>query len=135
MRGHIGFKVRRTTTAISLAIARNNGTSTFTGAGTAASPYTRATGQYLGDLDGLVRYTWTVTGTGTCYVTFDYSDDDMMDATASIKKNGVTLSLAAMPTGSNISRNFAVASGDVITISASGIAMSQYFSNVSVYAQ
>jgi hypothetical protein len=39
-----------------------------------------------------------------------------------------------MPEGSNISRNFSISSGDVITIGASS-SITQYFQNVSIYVQ
>jgi hypothetical protein len=128
----------RTPTASSAAgfnIARDNGASTFTGIGTFANPYTRATGFNLDDTDGLNHYTWTYIGTTvTCYVKFDYGDDELNNNVAYIYKNGLILSLTTMPEGSNISRNFSISSGDVITIGASS-SITQYFQNVSIYVQ
>lgn len=130
----------RTPTASSAAgfnIARDNGTSTFTGTGTFANKYSRTTGVYLDDTDGLLHYSWTYIGaTGTCYVKFDYTDDDFTGNVAYILKNNVILSLDAMPEGLNISRNFSISSGDVIKIGAGQSAsLTQWFQNVSIYVQ
>ena len=119
-----------------LNIARDNGTSTFTGTGVFANQYTRTTGFYFDATDGLSHYTWTATGSGTCYVKFDFVDEDYNSEVVWIYKNGIRLTLAAMNAGTNISRNFAVSSGDVITfVASSTLPLTQYLSNVSVYAQ
>ena len=114
-----------------IAIARNNGTSTFTGSGTSASPYTRSAGVYLSDTDGLSRYTWTANASGTAYFTFTYSDDSDSGGLAIIKKNGTAV-VSNLTGASNYS--VSIASGDALTISASGDASQQYFASVSVYA-
>lgn len=116
-----------------LTIARNNGTSTFTGAGTFASPFTRAAGIYLEEVDGLSRYSWTASGTATVTVKFDFSDDDGSDDSALIKKNGTIIHYVSSSV--NSTRTVSVVSGDIITISSTQPVDSQYFSNVSVYAQ
>jgi hypothetical protein len=114
-----------------LSIARNNGTSTFTGSGTTGSPFTRATGYLDNDTDGISRYSWTAGGTATVTVKFDFSDDDGADDSALIKKNGTTVH--AVSTATNITRTVSVVSGDVITI-IGVMDGSQYFANVSVSA-
>ena len=116
-----------------LTIARNNGTSTFTGAGTFASPFTRAAGIYLETVDGLSRYSWTASSTATVTVKFDFSDDDGSDDNATIKKNGSIIHYVS--SNINNTRTVSVISGDIITISSTQPVDSQYFSNVSVYAQ
>lgn len=115
-----------------LSITRDNGTSTFTGAGTTASPYTRATGIYLEEVDGLSRYSWTASGTATVTVRFDFSDDDGTDDSATIKKNGAIIHYVF--SGVNNTRTVSVVAGDVITISSTYTPDSQYFANVSVSA-
>jgi hypothetical protein len=115
-----------------LTIARNNGTSTFTGAGTTASPFTRATGVNHDEADGLIRYSWTAGGTATVTVRYDFSDDDGADDPSYIKKNGTNVH--TVNTGINISRTVSVVSGDVITIGVQQTNGSQYFANVSVSA-
>jgi hypothetical protein len=115
-----------------LTIARNNGTSTFTGSGTTASPFTRATGVNHDEADGLSRYSWTAGGTATVTINYDFSDDDGADDPSYIKKNGTNVH--TVNTGINISRTVSVVSGDVITIGVQQTNGSQYFANVSVSA-
>jgi hypothetical protein len=117
-----------------LSIARNNGTSTFSGSGTTASPYTRSTGLNLDATDGLSHYTWTASGSATASVTFNYSDDDGSGFTARIYKNGSQV--GANISDGTVTRTFSVVSGDAITIGVPGSPPSatQYFSGVSVSA-
>jgi hypothetical protein len=115
-----------------LTIARNNGTSTFTGSGTTASPFTRATGVNHDEADGLSRYSWTASGTATVTVRYDFSDDDGSDDPSYIKKNGTTVH--TVMSAQSIVRTVSVVSGDVITIGVQQTDGSQYFSNVSVSA-
>ena len=120
--------------SVSLAISRNNGSSTFSGSGTTASPYTRAAGSNFDDADGLSHYSWTVTGSGTLSMTLSYSDDDGGGYTARIYKNGTQV--GANISSGTVTRTFSVASSDVITVGVPGSPPSatQYFENVSVSA-
>jgi hypothetical protein len=113
-----------------LTILRSNGTSTFTGSGTAASPFFRAARVSNNDADGLMgKYTFTATANGTAYVTLTYYDDQLDNNAAYIKKNNI-LQGAAID-GGTATRSFSVATGDVITISSDNFLTS--FENVSVY--
>jgi hypothetical protein len=116
-----------------LTIARNNGTSTFTGSGTTASPFTRAAGHFLGDADGLSRYSWTASATATVTVSFDYSDDDGNGENYQIRRtrSGSVTDLTGTD-GNNRTGTVSVIAGDVITISSTGNPSTQYFSGVSV---
>jgi len=114
-----------------LTIARNNGSSTFTGLGTTASPFTRATGRYDNEADGISHYSWTASASATVTVRFDFNDDDGADDNAMIKKNGTTVH--SLYSNTNWIRTVSVVSGDVITI-IGVMDGSQYFANVSVSA-
>lgn len=118
-----------------LTISRNNGASTFTGAGTTGSPYTRATGYNLDATDGLSHYSWTATGSATVSVTLSYRDDDGSGNVAAIYKNGSQVG-TTIADGATVTRSFSVVSTDVVTIGVPGspAANSQYFFNVSVSA-
>lgn len=116
-----------------LAISRDNGTSTFTGSGTAASPYTRSLGTELSTVDGLSHYSWTAGSSGTVYLSFGYSDDSDSSQSRSIRKNGIAVSTAQSPNGDAVNVQVSVVSGDIITITATGDQSLQYFANVSVY--
>jgi hypothetical protein len=123
-----------TASASLLTIARNNGTSTFSGSGTTASPFTRAAGLYINETDGLSHYSWTASGTATVTMTFAYSDDSGTGQQRSINRTrgGTT---TAVSTGLNASAvTVSVVSGDVITITATGDQSQQYFDTVSVSA-
>lgn len=117
-----------------LSISRNNGTSTFTGSGTTASPYTRAAGSNFDDTDGLSHYSWTASGSATVSMTLSYSDDDEGGYTARIYKNGTQV--GANISSGTVTRTFSVASGDVVTVGVPGSwpEATQYFSGVSVSA-
>jgi hypothetical protein len=119
-----------------LSIARNNGTSTFTGSGTTASPFTRSASVALDDADGLIRYSWTANGSATVTATFGFTDNSGDDAYAGqVNKNGVRVG-AAIYSGM-ATRTFSVVSGDVITISVDtgpGAFYQLSFYNVSVSA-
>jgi len=117
-----------------LSIARSNGSSTFTGSGTTASPFTRSAGYNFDDADGLTRYSWTASGSGTISVTLSYSDDDGGGYTARIYKNGTQV--GANISSGTVTRTFSVVSSDVVTIGVGGSPppATQYFSGVSVSA-
>jgi hypothetical protein len=120
--------------AANLTIARNNGTSNFTGSGTSASPFARAAGYNFDDANGLMRYSWTANATVTVTITLSYSDDDGGGYTARIYRNG-TQQGANIASGT-VTRSFSAVSGDVITIGVPGSwpEATQYFESVSVYA-
>lgn len=125
-----------------LVVARGSGgSSTFTGAGTAASPYTRAARVLNNNADGLMAsgngftsgtYTFTATASGTAYVTCTYYDDANGGNSGYIRKNGVQQG-AYIPDSTTVTaRSFAIASGDVITFASDNYGTS--FANVSVWA-
>jgi hypothetical protein len=117
-----------------LTITRDNGsgvTSSFSGSGTTAFPFVRASGFYLDDANGLSHYRWTAGASGTVYVTFSYSDDTDTGQGAIINKNGSPV--ASSLTGAT-AYAVSVVSGNYVTISASGDASQQWFTNVSIYA-
>jgi hypothetical protein len=114
-----------------LSIARNNGTSTFTGAGTTASPFTRSTGVDWDATDGLSRYSWTANGSATVTVTFGFTDNSGDGNCGQVNKNGTRVN--NQNCGGIATRTFSVVSGDVITISADGVFV-MYFYDVSVSA-
>jgi hypothetical protein len=130
-----------------LTIARDNGsgdTSSFSGSGTTAIPFVRATGVYLDDVNGLSHYTWTVGGPCTVSVKWDFSDDDDNGYGSSILKNGVrqvigtnsnqsTVTPGVYRTQINITGSFLATTGDVLRFT-SEISYSQFFSNVRISA-
>ena len=121
-----------------LVIARaNGGASTFTGAGTAASPYTRATRVLNNNADGLQQtsgggYTWTAVASGTVYITLTFFDDSNQGASGYTRKNGTNTGAYIADTATITARAISVVSGDVITIFSDYTTSS--FSNVSVWA-
>lgn len=119
-----------------LSISRNNGSSTFTGSGTAGSPFTRATSVALDAADGLSRYSWTANASATVTLVFSYRDDDSAGESYQIKRtrSGSTSEIHSGTDGTGITRTVSVISGDVITFSSTGYAATQFFSNVSVSA-
>ena len=119
-----------------LSIARNNGTSTFTGSGTAGSPFTRATSLALDASDGLSRYSWTASGSATVTLVFNYTDGDGAGESYQINRtrSGTPTTIHSGTDGTAITRTVSVISGDVITFSSTGYAPSQFFANVSVSA-
>ena len=119
-----------------LTIARDNGSSTFTGSGTVGSPFTRAAGHNLGDTDGLSHYTWTVSASATVTLVFNYTDGDSAGEQYYINRtrSGSTVTQAQGTDGTAITVNVSVISGDVISFSSSGYPPAQLFSNVSVSA-
>jgi len=119
-----------TPAASSLTIARDNGVSTFTGSGTAASPFVRATGMNDNDIDGVSHYSWTAGSTGTVTVSYYFNDDDGGDDAARIRKNGSVIHYTT--SGQTITRTVSVVAGDIITI-IGVMDGSQYFANISVY--
>jgi hypothetical protein len=120
-----------------IVIARGSGgASTFTGAGTSASPYTRATRVRNDNADGLQNtagnYTWTAVASGTVYITLTFYDDNNNGASGYTRKNG-TAQVSYIADGATITaRAISVVSGDVITIWSDYVTTS--FANVSVWA-
>jgi len=127
-----------------LTVTRRNGSpSTFTGLGTAASPFTRAARVLNSNADGLISeangaaganggaYAFTATASGTAYVTVTFFDDANDGYAGSILKNGAGQG-GSLSDGTTVTaRSFAVAAGDVITFYSANTNNS--FSNVSVW--
>jgi hypothetical protein len=131
-----GSYVTSSSTSISgasslIAIARDNGTSSFSGGGTTASPFSRVAGSYLDAADGLSHYTWTASGTATVTLGWTHTDDDGNGNFSIIKKNG-SIAITGLANGT-FTRTLSVVSGDVITFTANYLVY-QMFSNVSVSA-
>jgi len=121
-----------TPTASSLIVARANGSSTFTGSGTAASPYNRVARIRNDNADGLMQnYTFTSIASGTAYVTVTFHDDNNDNNTASILKNGARQGATLSDGTTATARSFSVVSGDVISFNSDNFFTS--FSNVSVW--
>jgi hypothetical protein len=130
-----------------LTVARAGGSSTFTGSGTSASPYTRVARIRNDSQDGLMAdsygvggggYAFTAQVSGTAYVTCTFYDEHNEGNIGFIKKNGVHGSDLAGVQGSIIfdgttveARSFSVISGDVIILTADSYLTS--FENVSVW--
>lgn len=134
-----------------LTIARDNasGVSTFSGSGTTALPFTRATGQYIETTDGLSHYSWTVTSPCTVSVSWNFLDESDNGYGSSITKNGTrqvigtnsnqsTTVAGLYRTQNNITGSFSATTGDVLRFTAeytgAGANNTQYFSNVSISA-
>jgi hypothetical protein len=134
-----------------LTIARDNasGVSTFSGSGTTALPFTRATGQYIETTDGLSHYSWTVTSPCTVSVSWNFLDESDNGYGSSITKNGTrqvigtnsnqsTTVAGLYRTQNNITGSFSATTGDVLRFTAeytgAGADNTQYFSNVSISA-
>lgn len=118
-----------------ITVARGSGgASTFTGLGTAASPFTRSARVLNNNADGLAStggaYTFTATASGTAYVTATFYDDNNNGNAGYIRKNTVTQG-DGFDDGVTVTRSFSVVSDDVITFSADDPGTS--FSNVSVW--
>jgi hypothetical protein len=130
-----GSYVTSSSTSISagslLTIARDNGTSSFSGSGTTASPFSRVAGTNLDAADGLSHYTWTASGSATVSLTWTHTDDDGNGNFSIIKKNG-SIAITGLANGT-FSRTVSVVSGDVITFTANYLVY-QVFSNVTVSA-
>jgi hypothetical protein len=130
-----GSYVTSSSTSISagslLTIARDNGTSSFSGSGTTASPFSRVAGTNLDAADGLSHYTWTASGTATVTLGWTHTDDDGNGNFSIIKKNG-TIVHTGLANGT-FSRTVSVVSGDVITFTANELVY-QVFAQVTVSA-
>jgi hypothetical protein len=123
-----------------LIIARAIAPSTFTGAGTSASPFFRATRTLNTAYDTLMSgwagtgggYTFTANASGTAYVTCTFYDDGLNNAAGIIRKNGVQQGAIVGDGTTTTARAISIVSGDVITL------WSDYYStsyaNVSVWA-
>ena len=122
-----------------LTMTRSNNGGTITGwdgTGTTGDPFTRATGYYLSDFDGLSYYSWTATAAATVTLVFDYNDDS-----DNAENYQIMLSQSAPPyevhiggSGNPITQTVSVFPGDVIFFSSTGDPSQQYFANVSVSA-
>jgi hypothetical protein len=115
-----------------LTVARTGGSSTFSGSGTAASPYVRADRILNNAANNLTTYTFTAVASGTAYVTVTFFDDNNDGNSGFILKNGAGQG-AYLSDGTTVTaRSFSVSSGDLITFSSDSTITS--FSNVSVWA-
>jgi hypothetical protein len=133
-------------TASKLTVTRRNGSpSSFTGAGTSASPFVRASRVLNSNADGLGSaangtasgvpsgaYAFTAVASGTAYVTVTFYDDNSDSNIGEIKKNGSTQGAGLSDGQTATARAITITSGDVITFY-SGSSITS-FSNVSVYA-
>jgi len=118
-----------TPAASKLSISRTNGTSTFTGAGTSASPFVRATKVQYGAADSIGNYRFTASASGTFYWSLVFDDSGENDGMY-VKQNSTTR--ANYVSGGTYSGSFAVSAGDVMTITADNT-FYDYFSNASLY--
>ena len=121
-----------------LTIARNNGsTASFSGTGISTAPYARASAVYFNESDGMVRYTFTLTASGTVYMSCNCADETDSGQTFSYKKNGTAFATSSNGGQTVFSGSTTGNSGDVFTLVAnasSGDWASQYVASVSVYA-
>ena len=125
------------------ATRRNGSPSTFTGLGTAASPFTRAARVLGSNADGLGSqsdgtagstggaYAFTATASGTAYATFTFYDDANDGWAGAVLKNGAGQGGSVGDGQTVTARSFAVAAGDVITFYSGNANTS--FANVSVW--
>jgi hypothetical protein len=130
-----------TVTATStLTITRGNGrTSTFSGAGTAASPYTRAARVLNSNQDGLAdgfgadTYYWTATASGTAYVTVTFYDDSGDGEVANLRRKAGNAALGSAISGGQTvtARSFSVSAGNQFWFQVNNGNTS--FANVSVW--
>lgn len=137
----VGTGAYVTSTAIApsaskISISRTNGTSTFTGAGTAGSPYARATEVLASNADGLQNYRFTASASCTVSFTITGIDAGLNGEVLSVRKNGTQVSYFDYNgyDGAGIARSgtAALASGDVLSFQQSYT--SSAFKNVSVSA-
>jgi hypothetical protein len=119
-----------------ITISRTNGTSTFTGAGTAGSPYVRATEVLASNADALQYYRFTASASCTVSYTITGIDAGLNGEVLSVRKNGTQVSLLDYNgyDGAGIARSGSVslASGDVLSFIQAYT--SSAFKNVSIYA-
>lgn len=117
-----------------IAITRTNGDSTITGAGTFITPFYRASQLSVDNTDGVSRYKFTATSTGTLFIRFDFYDNDDGGHNAIILKR---VSESAADTTFATSYGFSLISipidaGNVVSLSASNPSVCD-FANVIVY--
>jgi hypothetical protein len=115
-----------------ITVARTGGSSTFSGSGTAASPYVRADRILNNAANNLTTYTFTAVASGTAYVTVTFFDDNNDGNSGYIMKNGVAQGGYISDGVTVTARSFSILSGDTITFTSNSTLTS--FSNVSVYA-
>ena len=137
----IGTGAYVTSTAIApsaskISISRTNGTSTFSGAGTAGSPYVRATEVLASNADAITYYRFTASASCTVSYTITGIDAGINGEYLSVRKNGTQVALLDYNgyDGAGIARSgsLSLASGDVLSFSPSYT--SSAFKNVSVSA-
>ena len=117
-------------------ISRTNGTSTFSGAGTSASPYVRATEVLCSNTDGIQYYRWTASASCTVSYTITGIDYSLNGEILHVRRNGVQVSTLDYGgyNGAGIARSgtATLASGDVLSFAQDWT--SSAFKNVSIYA-
>jgi hypothetical protein len=109
---------------------------TFLGSGIPSKPFTRSAEIDLLDVDGLEKYTWKATASGTVFVSFEYSDGENNSNSAVIYKNNESIfskNNVDYPNPTNITHSFSVDTGDVIKIGSSSV-VDQKFAKVIISA-
>ena len=133
-------KVWPVATGLSLAISRSNGggvTSSFSGSGTSGSHYARAGLFYYDEANGLLYYSWTLSGSGTVYMSCRCTDETDSGQRFYYKKNGTTFATSNAGGDSTFASSATGTTGDVFTIvpgASSGAWSSQSIELVDIYA-
>jgi len=126
-----------------LSISRSNSAdvSSFSGTGTSDSKYTRSDGYYINDANGMSRYSFTLTQSGTVYLSCTVFDETDVGYYFYYKKTsgGTTTTVATSGTGGQkaFSANVSGVAGDVFTMASNATGSdldSQYIYNVIFYA-
>ena len=135
----VGTGAYVTSTAIApsaskITISRTNGTSTFTGLGTSASPYVRATEVLVGNADSIIYYRWTASASCTLSYSLTGTDYSLNGEGIDVMKNSTRVAQLDFGGGGAVTRSGTVslASGDVLSFVASY--NSSGYKNVSVSA-
>ena len=116
-----------------ITISRDNGSSTFTGSGTSASSYARATKIARNNVDGLDHYSFTVSSSGTFYFSLWFEDTTLNNSGYYIKVGATTKASGGTGGGyfGPFTGSFAVTAGNVITITSDYT--TDNFGNLSFY--
>jgi hypothetical protein len=128
------------TASTKLTIARSNGsgvTSSFDGDGTLSYKYTRTAGYYIDEVNGMSRYSFTLTSSGTVYMSSTVFDETDSGYYFYYKKNGTTFATSGTGGQITFASSTSGVSGDVFTMASNatgGDLSSQYIYNVSIYA-
>jgi hypothetical protein len=103
--------------ASKITISRTNGTSTFTGAGTSASPYVRATEVLISNADSIKYYRWTASASCTVSYSLTGIDYGLNGEGIDVMKNSTRVAQPDFSGGAAVTRSGTVslASGDVLS--------------------